>query len=73
MMATPASSWGRFVTDVLAKDKEANAPLDDDAASDADTMVSRASAMSEQLVAAARTYRAESGAPAPIAATDGFW
>ena len=73
MMATPASSFARLVTAALAKDKEANAPLDDDAASDADTMVSRASVMSQQLLAAALAYRQESGVPVPVAAADGFW
>ena len=71
-LATPASSWGRFVTEVLAKDTEANAPLDDGEESEAGTIVSRASAMTDALVSAARVYREESGF-APRAVPEGFW
>ena len=70
MMATPASSFARFVTAALAKNKEASAPLDEDEASDADTTVSRASTLTKQLLAAAHAYRTESGVPSPVA---GFW
>jgi hypothetical protein len=72
-LATPTSSWGNFLTQALAKDKEASAPLGDDEASDAETTISRASILSKQLLTAAHMYRAESGVPTPSSSADGFW
>ena len=53
ILATPTSSWGRFVKEAMEKKEAAN----EDDASDTDTTVSRASTMCKQLVQAAHTHR----------------
>ena len=60
------------MTEALAKDTEANLPLDDGEELEAGTLVSRASAMADALVSAARAYREERGL-APRALPEGFW
>ena len=68
MLATPTSSWGRFVKEAMKKKEAAN----EDNASDTDTTVSRASTMCKQLVQAARTHRGM--APKPeVAVTSSFF
>ena len=49
MLATPTSSWGRFVKEAMEKHGNVE--------SDTDTIVSRASTMCKQLVKAAHTHR----------------
>jgi len=66
MLATPTSSWERFVTGAL--DKEKKATMDEDK-SDVASEVTNATVRS--LLDAAKAYRADSGVP--LARTGAFW
>ena len=78
MLATPVSTWERFVKEALDKKKSATTAIEDDTNgesdddSDNDTTISRASDMTRRLLASARAYRTESGVPPPVK-REGFW